>query len=138
MLPWVRSEGGGMRAASIGVSVSATNSESSTEPATVSPKSRRKLPTRPSTNTTGTNTAATEMVAAVAAKAISRVPLLAASVALSPCSRCRSMFSSTTIASSITTPTASAMPSSVMVLSVKPATRPGRRWRSARPGSPAR
>ncbi len=67
-----------MRAASIGVSVSATKSEIITEPATVRPKSRRNEPTRPCTKSTGTNTAATEKVAAVAAKAISRVPFDAA------------------------------------------------------------
>ena len=118
MLPCARGAGGFMRAASIGVSVSATNSEISTEPATVTPNDPRKLPTTPSTNTTGTNTAATENVAAVAANAISRVPMRAAAYASSPPSRWRSMFSSTTIASSITTPTASVMPSSVIVLSV--------------------
>jgi hypothetical protein len=102
----------------MGVRVSATNSEISTEPATVRPNSPRKLPTTPSTKTTGRKTAATESVAAVAAKAIWRVPLEAASRAEAPSSRWRSMFSSTTMASSITTPTASVMPSSVMVLSV--------------------
>ena len=107
-----------MRAASIGVRVSATTSEISTEIATVAPNSPRKLPTMPSTNTTGTNTAAMESVAAVAAKAISLVPRDAASWEESPWSRWRSMFSSTTIASSITTPTASVMASSVMVFSV--------------------
>ena len=59
-----------MRAASIGVRVNATKSEIRTDPATVRPNSLRKLPTIPSTNTTGRKTAATEMVAAVAAKAI--------------------------------------------------------------------
>ena len=107
-----------MRAASIGVSVSATTSEISTEIATIAPNSPRKFPTMPSTKTTGTNTAAIESVAAVAAKAISLVPRDAASCDGSPMSRCRSMFSSTTIASSITTPTARVMASSVIVLSV--------------------
>ena len=51
---------------------------------------------------------AIESVAAVAAKAICDVPLEAATRGSSPSSRRRSMFSSTTIASSITTPTASA------------------------------
>ena len=107
-----------MRDASIGVSVSATKSERPTEPATVSPNSPRKLPTIPSTKTTGRNTAITDAVAAVAANAICRAPISAALRVDSPDSRCRSMFSSTMIASSITTPTASAMPSSVIVFSV--------------------
>ena len=118
MLPCSRSLGAGMRAASIGVSVSATTSETITEAATVTPNSERKLPTSPSTKITGMNTTAIETVEAVAAKAISRVPLEAASKGSSPCSRCRSMFSSTTIASSITTPTASASASSVIVFRV--------------------
>jgi hypothetical protein len=58
-------------------------------------------------------------VAAHAASVISRVPERAADCALAPPSRCRSMFSSTMIASSITTPIASVSPSSVIVLSVK-------------------
>ena len=107
-----------MRAASIGVSVSATSSEISTELATVAPNSERKLPTMPLTKITGRKTTAIETVAAVAAKAISAVPRDAASRGGVPCSRCRSMFSSTTMASSTTTPTASAIASSVMVLSV--------------------
>ncbi len=109
-----------MRAASIGVSVSATISEIITALATVAPNSPRKLPTMPSTKITGRKTTAIETVAAVAAKAICAVPLEAATRGSSPSSRCRSMFSSTTIASSITTPTASVIASSVIVLSVKP------------------
>ena len=84
MLPCARGAGGFMRAASIGVSVSATKSEIRTEPATVSPNEPRKLPTTPSTNTTGMNTAATDNVAAVAANAISRVPTRAACVGVLP------------------------------------------------------
>ena len=91
-----------------------------TEPATTSPNSPRKLPTNPSTKTTGRKTAATEIVALVAAKAISRVPTLAASLELFPPARWRSIFSSTTMASSITTPTARVIPRSVMVFSVNP------------------
>ena len=59
-----------MRAASIGIKVSATNSEKTTDAATVRPNSFRKLPTMPRTNTTGRKTTAIESVAAVAAKAI--------------------------------------------------------------------
>jgi len=86
----------------------------------VIPNSRRKLPTIPSAKVTGKKTAAMETVAAVAAKAICRAPREAASTGASPCSRWRSMFSSTTMASSITTPTARVRPSSVITLRVKP------------------
>ncbi len=120
MLPWARASGGGMRAASIGVRVSATNSENITAAATVTPNSPRNEPTRPSTKITGRKTTAMERVAAVAAKAIWRVPFEAASKGASPASRCRSMFSSTTMASSITTPTARARASRVMMLRVAP------------------
>ena len=119
MLPCLRSFAVGMRAASIGVRVSAMTRERSTALATVAPNSLRKLPTMPRAKTTGTKTAAIETVAAVAAKATCLAPLEAASLGLSPCSRCRSMFSRTTIASSITTPTARVIARSVMVLSVK-------------------
>ena len=81
MLPWARSLGGGMRAASIGVSVSATNSEIITATDTVMPNSRRNAPIRPVANATGRNTAATENVAAHAASVISRVPERAAASA---------------------------------------------------------
>jgi hypothetical protein len=59
-----------MRAASIGVRVRATKSETITALATVTPKSPRKFPTMPFTKITGTKTTAMESVAAVAAKAI--------------------------------------------------------------------
>ena len=111
--------GGGIRDASIGVSVSATISEMITATETVTPNSVRKLPICPDAKATGMNTAATENVAATAAKVISRVPSRAASSAFLPSSRWRSMFSRTMIASSITTPIARVSPSSVIVLSVK-------------------
>ena len=74
----------------------------------------------PRTNTTGRNTTAIESVAAVAANAIWLAPFDAASRGDSPAARRRSMFSSTMIASSITTPTASASASKVIVLIVNP------------------
>ena len=69
-----------MRAASIGVRVSATSSEIMTALATVAPNSPRKLPTMPRVKTVGRKTTAMDTVAAVAAKAISRVPFDAASI----------------------------------------------------------
>ncbi len=111
-----------MRAASIGVSVRATKSEITTALATVSPNSFRKFPMIPLTAATGRNTAAIDESAAMAAKVTCRVPFEAASKGASPPSRLRSMFSITTMASSMTTPTTNAMASSVITLSVKPIT----------------
>ncbi len=53
------------------------------------------------------NTAASESVIEMMVKPISRDPLNDASKTLSPISTCRTMFSSMTIASSTTNPTAS-------------------------------
>ena len=64
--------------------------------------------------------AAMENVDAMAARAISRVPDRAAAKGPSPSSWCRKMFSSTTMASSITTPTDSARASVVRLLSENP------------------
>jgi hypothetical protein len=100
------------------VRVSATTNEIITALPTLTPNSFRKLPTMPCTNTTGRKTTAMATVAAVAANAICFVPRDAATWGDSPSSRWRSMFSSTTMASSITTPTARARASKVMVFSV--------------------
>ncbi len=53
----------------------------------------------------GMKTAASEMVIETTVKLISREPVRAASNGFSPSSTCRTMFSSTTIASSTTNPT---------------------------------
>ena len=71
-------------------------------------------------NATGVNTATRENVAAIAAKAISCVPVLAASVLVSPSSLFLYMLSITIMASSMTSPIARVSPSMVMVLRVKP------------------
>ena len=73
-------------AQSIGVSVSATNPETTTDPATAMPNSLNSLPVDPFRNARGVNTATSEMVVAITAKPISRVPLVAASSGLSPSS----------------------------------------------------
>ena len=92
----------------------------STEVATVSANGRNHSPATPPMKATGMNTAMMEKVVAVTARPISAVPLRAAVMRSSPRSMCRTMFSRTTIASSISTPIASDRPSSVMKLSVKP------------------
>ncbi len=96
------------------------NRLTSTEATTVSAKGRNHSPETPGMNATGTNTATMEKVVAATARPISAVPLSAARRRSSPRSMWRTMFSRTTIASSISTPIASDRPSSVMKLSVKP------------------
>jgi hypothetical protein len=71
-------------------------------------------------NPTGTNTATIENVVAATARPISSVPSWDAVTWSFPISMCRTMFSRTTIASSIRIPIASDSPSSDMVLSVNP------------------
>ena len=60
--------------ASIGVSVSATSAENSTDAASVKPNSRNRRPRSPGRNEIGTNTAASVSVVAMTAKPISRLP----------------------------------------------------------------
>ncbi len=82
----------------------------------VTPNERKKRP-----GATGRKTAMSERVVAMTARPISFVAATAAIIGVSFfSSMCRKMFSRTTIASSITIPTASARASSVMVLSVYP------------------
>ena len=71
----------------------------------------------PEMNTIGKNTATEVSVAAVTAVETSRVPICAASTREWPCSRLRTIASSTTTALSTSMPTASASPPSDMMLS---------------------
>ncbi len=96
------------------------NRLTNTEVATVTANGRNHSPATPPMNATGTNTAMMENVVDATAMPISAVPLRAAVIRSSPRSMWRTMFSRTTIASSISTPIASDRPSSVMKLSVKP------------------
>ena len=73
-------------------------------------------------NATGTNTETIEKVVAATARPISSVALKDAVVWSWPSSMCRTMFSRTTLASSMRMPIASDSPSSDIVLSVKPNT----------------
>ncbi len=100
-----------------------TNMETAMANAMVRPKLRRKRPAMPGMNDTGMNTAISESVVARTGRPISRVASTAAGKGLTPFSSMkRTMFSSTTMASSMTMPTASASASSVRKLRVKPAT----------------
>ena len=73
-------------AESMGVSVSATKPEITTEPATAMPNSLNSRPVLPCRNASGVNTATSAIVVAITAKAISRVPLIAAVSGSSPSS----------------------------------------------------
>jgi len=68
----------------IGVRVIASSRESPTAVEMVMPNWKRKTPMKPPTSRTGMKTATTEMVAAVAAKVISRAPSSAACLAVLP------------------------------------------------------
>ncbi len=78
-----------MREHSIGVRVSATKPEISTDTATVMPNSLNSRPTRPVRNATGTKTATSAIVVARIAKPISWAPSNAARMRGLPISRWR-------------------------------------------------
>ncbi len=109
-----------MRAESIGVSEKLTMSETKMAKAIVRPKLLRKRPMIPPMKATGRNTAMSDSVVARTARPMSRVARAAATKGFFFFSSMkREMFSRTTMASSMTIPTASASASSVMMLRVK-------------------
>lgn len=91
-----------------------------TEATTVSAKGLNHWPGPLPTKATGTNTATMAKVVAATARPISAVPSRAAVTRSLPRSICRTMFSRTTMASSISTPIASDRPSRLMKFSEKP------------------
>ena len=101
-----------MRAAIIGVIVSATMPEMMTAPASVTANSRNSAPVRPPVKPSGASTAASVSVMATTGPVISRMPTIAACIGDRPSSMWRWMFSTTTMASSTTRPIASTMASS--------------------------
>ena len=103
----------------MGSSVKLTKSDTSTAKATVTPNWKKILPMMPPMKATGMNTATTAKVVDITARPISLVPSRAASSWVFPISRCRTMFSRTTMASSIRSPIASDSASRVIVLRVK-------------------
>ena len=105
----------------MGVSVSATSIDSPTAKAMTKPNSAKSRPAVPGKKEIGMKTAASVAVVATTAKNTCRAPSTAAARGPMPSARCRSMFSSTTMASSTTRPVASTMASSVRMLSEKPA-----------------
>ena len=109
-----------MREAIIGQSDSATSAEIVTASASVMPNSRKSAPVWPGRNDSGTKTAASVAVVATTAKNTCWVPSTAAARGPMPWPRRRTMFSSTTIASSTTRPVASTSASRVRMLIEKP------------------
>ncbi len=88
----------------IGVSVSDTIAEVTTAIVKVSANSRNMRPTSPDMNNKGMKTAINDTVSEITVKPISLAPRSAASIALSPFSMWRTMFSIITMASSTTNP----------------------------------
>ena len=94
------------REAIIGVSVSETKAETAIVMAIVTENSRNRRPMMPPIISSGISTAISEMEIEMMVKPISPTPFSAAWNGFSPSSMWRVMFSSITIASSTTKPTA--------------------------------
>ncbi|MDT4836824.1 hypothetical protein FQZ97_705380 [compost metagenome] len=105
---------------SIGSSVKLTNMEISTAATMVMPNSWKNLPMMPPMKPMGRNTATMDSVVASTARPISCVPSMAASNGRLPICTWRTMFSRTTMASSISKPTDSVSAISVIMLMVNP------------------
>ena len=105
MRPWFSPGGRRKRLHTIGVRVSETRPEMSTDTPMTTANSWSSRPMTPPMKSTGMNTAASDKVIETMVKPISREPLSAASSRLSPVSMWRTMFSSITMASSTTKPT---------------------------------
>ena len=88
----------------MGVSVSETTAETRMVTLNVTANSRKRRPTMSCMNSSGINTATSEMVSEMMVKPICSAPLSAASSGFSPVSMKREMFSIMTMASSTTNP----------------------------------
>jgi len=102
--------------------VSASNSEMSMAKQMVRPNCFMSMPTMPLTSATGANTESTTSVVGTTASCTSFVPSTAAASGTSPCSILRKMFSRTTMASSMSRPTARLSARREMMFSENPAT----------------
>ena len=109
-----------MSAHIMGVVVSEIAIETKMASESVSANSRNSLPTMPPISRIGRNTATSETVMETTVKPMSRAPVSAAWTRGIPSSRCRVMFSSTTIASSTTNPVAIVSAISERLSSEKP------------------
>ena len=115
-----RSWGRRKYAAIIGVNVRATSSENSTATVTVKPNGAKNCPAIPLMKATGMNTAQIVNDVATTARPISIAASVAACFGFLPWRRWRTMFSTSTIASSTRMPTTSVNASIVRMFSVKP------------------
>src|SRR5207244_8529394 len=117
---WPASHGRSSMEQSAGVSVKDTNMENKIAAADTTPKLNRYCPIVPVMNTTGRKITTSESVVAITARPISLVAFPAASRGDTPFSSTyRKIFSSTTMASSMTIPVASESASNVMLLDRK-------------------
>ena len=107
------------REQSIGVSVSEMKPLTKIATPITTANSLSNRPRIPPMNSTGMNTAASEIVIETIVNPISREPFSAASIGDIPFSRWRTIFSSTTIASSTTKPVASVIASSEKLSTLK-------------------
>ena len=98
----------------------ATSSDANTASAAVQPNCLKNLPGTPLMKAVGRNTAINVKVVAITARPISSAASMAASNGVLPMRRCRTMFSTSTMASSTSTPTTSDIASSVTTLTEKP------------------
>src|SRR5580658_8377542 len=94
------------REQSMGASVSETNADTAIEALTVMANSRNRRPMMPPISSSGMKTAISDKLMERTVKPISLEPLSAAFMGVSPFSIWRWMFSTTTMASSTTNPTA--------------------------------
>ena len=101
--------------------VKETNAETKTAPATTTPNSLNKDPTKPCKKITGMNTTAKVIEVDTTAKKISLLPSKAASLIGKPSSNFLKIFSVTTIPSSTTRPVAKTIANKVNTLIEKPA-----------------
>ena len=101
---------------SVGVQVSASSKDVNKATVMVTASARKKLPVTPVMATSGTNTTIGVIVEPMSGTVSSRKALSMAWKRLCPASRCNTMFSRTTMASSMTRPTAAARPPSVIRL----------------------
>ncbi|MNY12662.1 hypothetical protein D3C86_1457560 [compost metagenome] len=92
------------------------NSEIAVATAIVIPNWRKNSPEIPGMNAVGINTAHNTRVMAINAPPISCMVTMVASSGFLPSARCRSTFSTTTMALSTTIPTASTSPNRVRLL----------------------
>src|SRR5271167_472175 len=100
----------------VGGQLSAKAKEVNRETPTVMARARKNTQVTPVVAINGTNTTIGVMVENTSGVVISRKALLIASSRPCPASRCSATFSTTTIASSMTSPTAAARPPSVIRL----------------------